>query len=512
MKLSVVIIACLFISFQCHSQVFPKENSFLNYRIVGFMFPAKNAVKKYKLEISAGTFSNIDSFGRNIIQTVESDSNKIIAEVPAFGKSYTWRITFEEKRNAIGTSPLYHFCTVFNRRVDTSKLRLKILQPAAAKYKDYYVSVDAGSVLYDMQGRPVWCVPDSIGINGNASDLKFTDESTITFMSLNAYEINYNGDLLWKAPNDGAVNGEKKRGELYHHEFTRLSNGHYMILGMEFKSCKSVVTKDTSYILASDIQEEHDGYKRAKFGNIIEYDQSGKVVWSWKSREHLIGTDFDYANSLDSIVRFDPHDNAFYFDEKQNIIYLGFRNLNRIMKIQYPTGKVLGIYGDVYKPGTPHTGEGLFCNQHSIRRSMEGYLYIFNNNSCMLRDSMPTIAMFKEPESASDPLKKVWEYRCTVSNDVLYVFRNIFISGGSAKELPDGSIYANMSSSYSKLFIVNRNKHEKWAALPERFMEPDDKWVPIHEYRSDIISRKNLEQLIWRAYRDEADLNYNNKK
>jgi hypothetical protein len=495
-KISVLVLLFI-IPFHLRSQIFPKENAKLNYRIIGFSFPAKNKYH-YKVEIAAGHYNSADSFTNNIVNTVKSDTDRVIAVVPAFGSEYTWRVVYIGKQKE-KHGLLYHFNTITNRRVDTSKLRLKILQQAVESYHDYYVSVDAGSVLYDMRGEPVWCVPDSVGRGGNASDLMFTKEGTVTFMSLDAYEINYNGDILWKAPNNGVVNGEKKRGELYHHEFTKLSNGHYMILGMEFKTCKSVIRKDTSYILVSDDQEEHDGYKKARFGNIIEYDSKGNVVWSWRSKDHLLGSDFDYANSLDSIIRFDPHDNAFYFDEKNSVIYLGFRNLNRILKIEYPVGKILRVYGDRYKPGLPEVGKGLFCNQHSIGRSQDGYLYIFNNNSCMLRDSMPTVVMLKEPISASDTFQKIWEYTCSVEREFPEGFRRIFISGGNAKELADRSMYVNMSSEYSKFFLVDRGKQVLWSALPERFMEPDDKWVPIHEYRSDIISRGQLEQMIWKA-------------
>ena len=66
-------------------------------------------------------------------------------------------------------------------------------------------------------------------------------------------------------------------------------------------------------------------------------------------------------------------------------------------------------------------------------------------------------------------------------------------------ELPDGNLFVCMGSEFSKLFIVNRGKKVLWSALPERYIEPDTKWVPNHEYRANIISRKDLEQIIWNA-------------
>jgi len=483
------------VPYQLRSQILPQEGSKLNYRIIGFSVPVLPDASKYKIEVAIGDYNSVDSFTKNICCSAVSDSNKIIAEVPSFGSQYTWRIIYENKRKTIKNSGFYHFTTQMNPHVDTTKLRLSILQPAEA-YQDAYVSVDAGGVLYDMNGQPVWYIPDTNGINGNVLGMKFTAQGTITFLFKDAYEINYNGDIVWKAPNKGIVSGDTVVGEFFHHAFTRLPDGNYMVSGIQLLMCKSISTADTSYLLTSANKALRDGYHMGKFGTLIEYDEKGNIIWSWKSSNYLIGSDFDYYESrIDSNKRFDPHDNAFFFDQKNKCIYLGFRNLNRIMKIEYPSGKVLAIYGDNFKPGVHGSGEHLFCNQHSISRSQDGYLYIFNNNSCCLKDSLPAIVMLQEPVSPTDTFKKIWEYTCTVEGDNT----RIFGSGGNAIELPDRSIFACMGSEYSKMFIVNRQKKILWSALPERLMEPDNKWVPIKQFSADIISRKDLEKLIWNA-------------
>jgi hypothetical protein len=475
------------------AQILPKENSKLNYRLIGFSFPAKPNAALYKIEIAAGNYSREDSFTKRIIVSYESGRNKIIGEVPAFGSQYTWRIVYSVKRK-MGKSPLYHFTTGSSAHIDTSKLRLRLIQPAQV-YKDAYVTVDAGGVLYDMKGRPVWYLPDTDGISGYVADMQLSPQGTITFIYKDAYEMNYNGDILWKAPNTGIVSGDTALKESYHHEFTRLSNGHYMILGMQIVMCK-LVPKDGGYTVVPGNRSDRDGYYFGRFGTIIEYDERGNVVWSWKAAKPLMESDFDYYESrIDSLKRFDPHDNAFFFDEKNKVIYLGFRNLNRIMKIEYPSGKVLNVYGEIFKPGVPSVGAGLFCNQHNIGRSKDGYLYFFNNNSCRFTDSLPSVVMVREPVSRGDTFKKVWEYTCTVEEGAPKKFGN----GGNVSELPDGSLFVNMGSEYSKLFIVNRDKHILWSALPERFIETDGKWTSIKEYRATIITRKDMERLIWGA-------------
>ncbi len=483
-----------------YSQIFPAEGSSLNYRIAGFAFPTIPKSDAYRIDIAQGRHIIIDSFEKNIIKHVETSTNKEIIELPAFGKQYTWRITYKDNKKVLKNSSLYHFSTLMNDRIDTAKFRLRILH-AAEQHKDDYVSEDGGGVLYDMKGRPVWFIPDTNGMGGYVADLKFTKNGTITFIYKTAFEINYDGTILWKGPNNGSINGDTA-GEYYHHEFTRLSNNHYLILGTQLIMCKTVTLKDTSYVLTSlDRSKLTDGYKPGRFGTIIEYDETGKVVWSWKFTDHLAGSDFDYYESrIDSGKRYDPHDNAFYFDEKNKIIYLGYRNLNRIMKIEYPSGKILNNYGENFKPGTQSTGKGLFCNQHSIGMTEEGYLYVFNNNSCQLRDSMPSIVILKEPVSKDDDFKKIWEYTCTMDTiDFPAGYPKIFGNGGNAIELSDHSFFVDMGSIYSREFIVNRAKKVLWAALPERYIETDGKWTALKNYRANIISRKDLEQLIWKS-------------
>jgi hypothetical protein len=489
----IVVILILF-TIPLRAQISPKEDCKLNYRIIGFSFPAEPRAGKYTIEIAAGSYHTEDSFVKNRLPSITGTTNKIIAEVPSFGAGYTWRIVYTGKKKVIKKSGWHHFSTEMNPHADTSKLHLKILQPAE-QYKDAYVAVDAGGVIYDMNGNPVWYIPDDKGTNGNVIDLKFTPEGTITFINKNAYEINYNGDILWKTPNESIINKDTIAGDMFHHEFRKLSNGHYMALAMQLKWCKTISSKDSNYVKISDVRIDGNGYKRGKFTTIIEYDGNGNIVWSWQFVKHLANTDFDYFKPVDSNLKFDIHENAFFFDEKNNFIYLGSRNMNRIIKIEYPSGNIACTYGENYKPGGHSTGAGLFCNQHSINLSRDGYLYYFNNNSCRLTDSLPSVIMLQEPVSCTDTFKKIWEYICPAEKGGAKKYE----SGGNAIELPDRSLFINMGSDYSKLSIVTRDKKVLWSALPERMMEPDHIWTPIKEYRANIISRKDLEYMIWAA-------------
>jgi len=502
-----IIIFLVFIGapLQLRPQVLPKEGSSLNYRIIGFSFPASHkADVSYKIEIAAGNYSSLDSFEKNIIFSKVSKSNKIIAEVPAFGSDYTWHVLYSSATAKLKSSPIYHFSTVMNARVDTTKNRLSILQDAKTN-KDAYVAVGNGGVIYDMMGHPVWCVADAYGIGNNMYDMKFTPQGTITLMvDQVGYEVDYNSKLLWQTPPHDSMTYDTG-ADYYHHEFTRLSNGHYMTLGMEFFWYKKVTVNDSTYFITTPDRSSHNKYSgaagvkdRGRNGILIELDEKGNAVWSWRTSKYLQASDYVNFWPKDTAQRFEPHENAFYFDEKNNAIYLSYRQISRIIKIEYPTGKVMSTYGEVFIPGHQPKGNGMFCNQHSIRRSQDGDLYFFNNNSCSGPGSAPSVMKIKETAAVKNNntgLQKVWEYDLA-TDDVA----DEFPFGGNAIELPDSSMFICMGSDYPKLLIVTQQKKILWSALPERY-EPDrNAWsVTKKIYRANIISRKELERLIWNA-------------
>ena len=495
------------------TQILPKEGSTLNYRLIGFSAPIENPQGDYEIEIAVGSYHSVDSFKRNIALRVPckytKTALKTIIEVPFFGKAYTWSVV--NLHNKVVKNALHHFGTLTIKEVDTSLTRLRVLKKAA-KYKDAYVFLDGNRALYDMTGQPVWYLPDIDGFNTERSllrDLKLSPAGTITFMyeEHGAYEINYNGDILWKAPNNGAVS--QQGSESYHHEFTRLSNGHYMTLGSEYELWNRQLPSDTStnYQISHFDKARKDSIDRSKvvslpFGTVIEYNEKGDIVWSWRSSDYFRKSDIYYHKGRGNQPDIAVHENSFYFDEKAQILYVGFRNISRILKVKYPEGKVIGVYGEIYKPDAPEQGNGLFCRQHSIRYSDKGYLYMYNNNSCGHGEALPQLLKLEEPANEGGSLKKIWEYDCTIEGvaDTGQRAFHQYPVGGNIIELPDYSIFANMSTTYSKVFILGEDKEILWSAIPEKWNERDKKWEMVYDYRASIItSRKDLENLVWNA-------------
>ncbi|MCW3123248.1 MAG: hypothetical protein JWQ38_2740 [Flavipsychrobacter sp.] len=523
------IILFFFLMPSASAQVLPKDGARLRHRMIGFSFPAQQAAK-YKIEIATGNRDSEDTFKKNIVRSVDSKTNKIIIEVPLFGRDYTWRVIYTSGKAVVSTTPLHHFATIYAGDIDTGSIRLRILQPAL-KYDDHFVFVDGNNALYNMKGEVVWYFPfpdkDKNQREGTlVRDLKMTPQGTITFLhNQHAYEVNYYGDTLWKGPDNGAVSGEDS--ERYHHEFTRLANGHYMVLGTEHVNWDhDIIAVDTSVSLIEDEGIKRDTAvahkKRTPFGTLIEYDEKGNVVWSWKSSKYFLGSDIVNYRPEGKVKKIDVHENAFFFDEHDSVIYISFRNISRIVKVKYPGGNVIGTYGEVFTPGRAPVGNGLFCDQHACRISKEGYLYLYNNNACNDDKALPTVIMMKESSKVKDSLVKVWEYECNIDDIHLTpVLRKArekrkmdiknntasgswkgtlmhYTSGGNVIELPDRSLFVCMNAQYGKLFIINRDKKVLWSAAPEKINPGNKEWyVAPQLYRASIITRKELEQLIW---------------
>jgi len=517
------LLACCINPYSLHARMWPEDSAKLHYRLIPFSFPAEGKTTKYTLQIAMGYHRTEEAFKQRIIYSATSKTDKLLAEVPQFGKQYTWRVIYTHGKNET-TGALRYFSTLSIPEVDTALTRLRIIDKAADEYRDHYVFVDGNKALYDMKGRPVWFVPQVGGRpsqRASIRDLKMTPFGTITFLvDDKAYEISYDGKLLWTAPNTGEVNGEKT--ERYHHDFTRLSNGHYMILGMEKVAWTNKIktAEDSAFVVQHPGALGHNLMVTTQFGTVIEYNEKGDVVWSWKSSKYFLGSDLEDYNPVHKMPTIDVHENSFYFDEKNKFVYVGFKNISRIVKIKYPEGTVARSYGEMYAPGTTAQGNGLFCDQHSVRASEDGLIYLYNNNGCHDNEN-PSVLMLREPKEKNGRLQEVWSYQCNsdevkispkimemekrkeemkkgVDNKNQDAFMLHPTTGGNVLEMPDHSLFVAMNSEAPKIFIVNQDKQLLWNAIPERYDITQKGWYLIaQQYRASIITHKELEKMIW---------------
>lgn len=478
-------------------QVIPAEGKTLNYRLIGFSVPAQQLAKQYTLEIAAVKTENEDTFKKYLIQSAIGKNNKIVAEVPAFNKAYTWRMNCDGKR---GT--LHHFSTGWVQWLDTTKYRIRVIQPATAN-KDGYFFLDGNQVLSDMNGQPVWYLPEQTGEHMDHTeihDMKATAQGTITYLiGENALEVDIDGKVLWRAPDDGKISKEKE--EHYHHEFTRLPNGNYMVLGTEYAPARLPKVNNANATSISDnkIRNNTTNFTYQKllaFGTIIEYNRKGEVVWSWKASPYFKDLEVDYPVKPNGNQENVIHENAFYFDAKQKNVLVSFKNISQVMKIRYPDGKVMDSWGALTKDNKVDWTLSPFCEQHACRRTPAGDLLLFNNNQCQGRGT-PKLMRFKEP-ATSGPLQKVWEYQLPeASLSERIPGKEYTTSGGNITELKNGNYFASMCSPFANVFIVNEAKNLLFNCVPEKWNARDESWTPIAQYRASYIDRKELERMLW---------------
>lgn len=495
------------------AQVVPHENDTLNYLVTGLSFPQRAHEGLFKLQIAVGHFTEEKSFNKHIIQTLELKDTKTIIRVPSFGGRYTWQVTGTGKDKKPFRTDFYHFCTGNSPDVDTSLVRLQVTQKAG-KYRDAYVFLDGNRAMYDMDGNPVWYLPnfpDKIRANSQLRDMKVTNSGTITFiLDGKAFEVDYSGKILWEGSNGRKRFGDSIEG--YHHELTKLSNGHYMVLAFEpmVRQYRFPTDSNGKRIRFTDSTRHpamRFGNNTPHYGIIMEYDENGKRIWEWRGASFFHNYDLEYYKKPNGMPEFDTHQNSFYFDEKNNAIYVSYRNISQLLKVSYPSGKVTRIYGKLsYYLDSMELHS--FCGQHSIKLSADGNIYVFNNGCGPVVN--PEIVMFKQPVSDDDSLRKIWEYKCPVevvnrttikaTNAALLNKRYSFSSGGNVMELPDSSFFVSTNEPYNKVFIVSWDKKLLWCAESEKWYTKTNSWMPLSQYRASIIANpEQMEQLIWNS-------------
>ena len=464
----------------------PSEDANLNYRIIGFTFPKAFKATAYTLQIARGRHNNEVDFLRNIIVTQNSKESKIKAEVNDFDMIYTWRIVYHCDKGDVN-GEFRHFRT--GRLPDENEwLEVTINEN---KHPEAFVFLDGSKVIYDMTGRPVWFLPLIDGVVVPSRDFKLTKQGTITFVSgTNIIEVNYDGQVLWRqpvAPNDK----ESGRSNRFHHEFLKLSNGHY--LGMS----ESVVKSKTEKVSALSNQKskipQSGGAINKNFGALIEYDRNGNIVWSWDATDYFNKSDLSTLIFGGKDTDIDVHENAFCFDEHDKVIYVGFRNISRIVKLKYPEKKILAVYkGGRANPGS--SGNGLFNEQHAISLTRSGNLCVFSNNTG-LSGGMPEAKIFREKKGSQSGLEEIWNYHCTSEDSINTTFKQ----GGNFMELRDGCFLVCMGGSYGKTFILDKNKHIQWSATPKRRIKSGDKpFEFVTEYRARLIeSIAEFDRMLW---------------
>lgn len=152
-----------------------------------------------------------------------------------------------------------------------------------------------------------------------------------------------------------------------------------------------ILKDDGSYwILAIDVQQVDmsqivpGGNPNANVaGNVIQHiDQSGHVLFQWRSWDHMEITDCDtrFVNLTASYIDY-VHANAISFDFDGHIL-LSSRHLNEITKINSTSGAIIWRWGGNMNQFSFQPGDEGFYGQHSIRYNNLNDTYtLFDNGN-----------------------------------------------------------------------------------------------------------------------------------
>lgn len=434
------------------AQMRPAPGAVLHYRMAGFSFPKLKGATEYTLHVYEADHKVL----LKPIITKAINENRVIATLPAFGRKYSWQVIYQSKGRQVGKSKMQYFSVAANPYADTSRARIVVVD-SAAKYSDMLVFFDNTRTLYNMKGEPLWFVPFIKGMTdstqGDLRDLKITDDGTITFMTTrNVYEMDYDGHILWKSITPDTT---EKNIEQYHHEFTKLKDGRYIT--MKDRWLDSAHTHCAS---------------------VVMYNRNHKIVWDWNACKYLQGS----TTSM--------HLNAFYLDLEDSALYTSYRNSCMVIRSKYPEGNIVAKYG------TEKQGKALFYYQHNCTINSDGNLMLFNNNFDINQpieirnNSIPTVAIFKEPVSAADTLEKVWEFATKIDTLV----KPMSSAGGKVDELEHGD-YLVCTGLPGRVFIVTKEKQVLWNVLTQK--KDAEGWKPYPIYRTSPVRRHQLEQLIF---------------
>lgn len=450
------------------AQFFPREGARLHFSYVGCSWRPVPKATQYELYITQGFDTTQQAFDahKGKPQIVPPSKELVAWNTLNFNEAYTWQVVSTVPGKAPVVSALHHFSTYVPERLNGEHQRLRITQPPVAQ-KPFYVFVDALKALYSADGRLIWYLPAAADADTTSvalRDLKCTG-STLTFLQADkGYAINAQGQMLWKAPIDTARYSRKE--ENYHHELTYLPNGNYMIMGYEY-----VETNENEPKLGS----------KQPFTTLVEYAPNGKRVWIWHSSLFYAQRELDYPIKHNGAQEHTIHGNSFYFDWRDRKIYISFKNLSSIIAIQYPVGNLLHTYRTPLAPGGGYRPTTLFCEQHAIKVSKYGHLYLYNNNM-VSPESRPTIALLDRKKDTS-----IRSIPCPLPEFAASRPRPPLTTGGNVEELPNGQYFGINCSPYGNVFIVDSQGNTQWQAQPEHYEPQIGGWSTLMSYRASIL-------------------------
>ena len=309
--------------------------------------------------------------------------------------------------------------------------------------------------IIDMDGNIMWEILGLPINNEESLDFEIMDNGNILFEAEDIiFMLKLPDTILWTIPAE---------------------NCHHSVL----KTSKNTIM----YLFAYDLPV--DGWDLPfRADGIREVNPiTGETEWEWLTGDHLSTDDYcpHHMEPPGGNPIYDwTHSNTVRFDEEDSAVYLNSRHLDRIVKIDYPSGEILWSMG-----GGGDFGEGLFSHAHDPEFLENGNMLIYDNGN------------HREPEEYSRAVEIAFDAELGWAHVVWDWPREpLFFDSamGDANRLPNGNTLIT-SSHHSRLFEVTRNGELVWELL----LDPVDLVsLPPIMYKSERFPADVMNNLVIR--------------
>lgn len=457
----------IFLLFPClkgGARISPADNAVLNYRQVMFEYDEVPGADSYIIYINEE--GGKTTYFRNETLALMQE------EVFSFGKNYSWYYMAFQGKKAFFKSPVYHFRIAVAFQTSSDWLRTGISISDSTQYKKGIIFLDYMGMAINRKGEPVWYMPlqkDSLETL-KMRNVKLTPSGTITYLdNSDCFEKDITATTIWKAPNNGAVSGDKQ--EYYHHDFFKMDDGSYITSGYRF------VTEPNFY--------NNSVACKVRYNTIIQYGPEGQLLWWWDESKYIDKKTL-YGDSGPTATEVTgTHLNGIAYYKPDDAFIVSFRDNSSILKISHATGEVLYNLGDSLHKYYPD--EIPFASQHGPSLLRDGSIVVYNNNlnhSGKTRGpTYPIVKIFRQP-SAGRQSQKLWDYECYSDSYP----QGIFGKEGYASQLPYSDNLLVCMGGANYIFEITPARKVVWQCTLKRYDETSKEWTAINNYRCSYAS------------------------
>lgn len=453
-----------------YARISPANGAALNYNQVMFEYDEVKGADYYIITISPAATTGASK------QTAIQKKNYSLAFIQQtglhFGQHYIWRYEAFKQDKSIFKSEEFSFQIKASFQTSESWLRSVIETNDTTRFKEGIIFLDYMGMAINRKGEPVWYLPlekDSLE-NLKMRNVKMTAAGTITYLdNRDCFEKDINAAIVWKAPNNGAVSGDKQ--EYYHHDFFKNDDGTYIAAGYKFINEPNFYDKN---ILC-----------KVRYNTLIQYNREGKVLWYWDESAHadkksLYGDSGPTATEVTG-----THMNGVAYYKPDDAFICSFRDNSSILKISKKTGKILYNLGDSLKKYYPD--EIPFASQHGPSLLKDGSIVVYNNNlnrtAKTKGPTYPIIKIFSQP-SANKQSQKLWDYECYSEKYP----DGIFGKEGYASQLPYNNNLLICMGGANFIFEITPDRKIAWQCVLQQYNESSKEWTAVNNYRCSYAS------------------------